>query len=426
MTPTVELEHVWKQYSMAGLVGRTIAAFFPRHHSSLGKGRGWALRDASLTLRAGDRLGVIGRNGAGKTTLLRLLAGITRPTSGKVMTRGRIAALIALGAGFHMELTGRENIFLNGTILGYSRAKLRQKLDEIIAFAELGEYIDMPVKFYSSGMYARLGFSVAVHVEPEILLVDEVLSVGDAAFQMKSFDRMKQFCRSGCTVIFVSHRMGAVTLMCDQALWLEGGVAKEMGEAKEVTRHYLEALEKARPSPVLPLSPEETPSAFPLVLTKATLLNGDEKETEAFHYGEDLIVRLHYDARRDIQKPWFILWVEGKNGPLFGSNMAMDGQGPPILHQGKGHLDCIFQKLPLKTGIYDVAVQVRHEFSSRYLEPRTVAQFRMTSLASAYGDTTDVADAIIRDGFQVHVPYRWRFDESESEILPQPMDRKSH
>lgn len=415
MRPTIELEHVWKRYSMAGLMGRAVAAFFPhRRLKVLGEGRGWALRDISLTLHPGERLGVIGRNGAGKTTLLRLLAGITQPSSGKITTRGRIAALIALGAGFHTELTGRENIFLNGTILGYSRAQLRKKVDEIIAFAELGDYMDMPVKFYSSGMHARLGFSVAVHVEPEILLVDEVLSVGDAGFQMKSFDRMKQFCQSGCTVVFVSHRMGAVTLMCDQALWLEGGAAREMGDAKEVTRHYLDAMEEATSLGILPLHPGGNNTTFPIVLTEVTTLNGNEERSEAFHYGDTLIVRLHYEVRRVMeQPPWFIVWIESKEGALFAANMAMDGYKVPILQKGKGYLDCIFQNIPLKTGTYYITVKIRHGLSANYFEGRVVAQFKVVSPASAYGYHTDLADAVIRDSAPIHVPYTWHIFENE-------------
>lgn len=415
MKPTVELDHLWKRYSMAGLMGRAVSAFFPHRRAKvLGEGRGWALRDISLTLHAGERLGVIGRNGAGKTTLLRLLAGITQPTSGKITTRGRIAALIALGAGFHTELTGRENIFLNGAILGYSRAQLQKKLDEIIAFAEMGDYIDMPVKFYSSGMHARLGFSVAVHVEPEILLVDEVLSVGDAAFQMKSFDRMKQFCRSGCTVVFVSHRMGAITLMCDQALWLEGGAAKEMGDAKEVTRHYLDAMTEATSLGMLPPHPPgESGATLPIVLREVTTLNGNGEHCEVFHYGDMLTVRLHYEVRRVVKQPWFIVWIENKEGALFAANMAMDGHGPSTLRQGKGSLDCIFQNIPLKTGTYYVTIKIRHGLSANYFEGRIVAQFKVVSHASAYGYTSELADALIRDSAPIHVPYTWRVSENE-------------
>ena len=409
MKPTVELYHVWKQYAMTGLMGRAAAAFFPNRRPVLGKGRGWALKDVSLELKPGARLGAIGRNGAGKTTLLRLLANITRPSSGKITTRGRVAALIALGAGFHAELTGRENIVLNGTILGYSRAKLRKRVDDIIAFAELGDYIDTPVKFYSSGMYARLGFSVAVHVEPEILLVDEVLSVGDVAFQMKSFDRMKQFCESGCTIVFVSHRMAAVTTMCDQALWLDRGVVREIGDAREVTRHYLEEIDREATLPTAPFSEKR---ASPLTVTGISLLNGDGICTDEFHFGDTLIVRLHYQAHRDILQPWFIVWIENRAGPLFNANMAMDGLAPSLLRQGEGYLDCVFPNLPLKTGAYYVGLRIRHGLSASYFETRTVAQFKVVSLAQVYGYTTELADAVIRDeGASVYAPYTWRICE---------------
>jgi lipopolysaccharide transport system ATP-binding protein len=200
----------------------------------------WALKDVSFEVQEGDVLGIVGRNGAGKSTLLKVLSRITKPTVGRVTLRGRVASLLEVGTGFHPELTGRENIYLNGAILGMSRAEIRKKFDEIVAFAEIDRFLDTPVKRYSSGMYVRLAFAVAAHLEPEILIVDEVLAVGDADFQKKCLGKMSEVSRrEGRTVLFVSHNMGVVTSLCPTAIWLEGGSIGERGPAREVISEYL-------------------------------------------------------------------------------------------------------------------------------------------------------------------------------------------
>lgn len=199
----------------------------------------WALRNVSFTVKQGEVLGIIGRNGAGKSTLLKILSRVTAPTSGKVKVQGRIASLLEVGTGFHPELTGRENIYLNGSILGMSRREIERKFDEIVDFAEIEKFIDTPVKRYSSGMYVRLAFSVAAHLDPEILIVDEVLAVGDAEFQKKCLGKMGDVAKEGRTVLFVSHNMGAVTRLCRQGLWIDQGCIRLIGNVLEVTNHYL-------------------------------------------------------------------------------------------------------------------------------------------------------------------------------------------
>jgi len=200
----------------------------------------WALRDVNFEVQEGEVLGIIGHNGAGKSTLLKLLSRITEPTRGRITLRGRVASLLEVGTGFHPELTGRENIFLNGAILGMSRAEIRRKFDEIVAFAEVEHFLDTPVKRYSSGMYVRLAFAVAAHLEPEILVVDEMLAVGDAEFQQKCLGKMDEVSRrEGRTVLVVSHNMGVITALCDKALWLDRGRTHEQGEPHLVVDHYL-------------------------------------------------------------------------------------------------------------------------------------------------------------------------------------------
>src|ERR1700736_135719 len=200
----------------------------------------WALKDVSLEVREGEVLGLIGRNGAGKTTLLKILSRITRPTEGWAEIRGKVRSLLEVGTGFHPELTGRENTYLSGSILGMGKREIDRKFDEIVAFAEIEKFIDTPVKHYSSGMYVRLAFAVAAHLEPEILLVDEVLAVGDAAFQKKCLGKMDDVSKQGRTIIFVSHNMGAVRSLCTRAIWLEGGRALDSGDPGKVIDHYLQ------------------------------------------------------------------------------------------------------------------------------------------------------------------------------------------
>ena len=213
--------------------------FSGKTSAELGNQEFWALRDVSFGLKKGEALGIIGANGAGKSTILKILTGIMNPTVGTRSVNGSLSALIEVGAGFHPDLTGRENIFLNGTILGMSRQQIRSRLDEIIEFSGLSEFIDTPVKRYSSGMYARLGFSIACHVEPDILVVDEVLSVGDWNFQNKSTEKMKSILASGATVIFVSHNLKAVTSLCERGIYLEKGQIRQEGTAYEVVDAYI-------------------------------------------------------------------------------------------------------------------------------------------------------------------------------------------
>ncbi len=197
-----------------------------------------ALDDVSFDLERGKTLGLIGRNGAGKSTTLKLISGILKPTSGTIITRGNIVPMLELGAGFDLELTGKENIYLNGAILGYSKAYLESKYEEIVEFAEIRDFIDMPIRNYSSGMMARLAFSIASVVQPEILIVDEILAVGDVAFQEKSFNRMKELMSGGATVLFVSHDIEKIEEMCDKVIWLDHGKIKDEGSAAEICERY--------------------------------------------------------------------------------------------------------------------------------------------------------------------------------------------
>ncbi len=269
----------------------------------------WALRDVNFSVRPGEVLGILGRNGAGKSTLLKVLSRITEPTLGRVTVRGRVASLLEVGTGFHPELTGRENIFLNGAILGMTRVEIRGKLDAIVAFSEVERFLDTPVKHYSSGMYVRLAFAVAAHLEPDILIVDEVLAVGDLAFQKKCLGRLDAVSQSGRTVLFVSHNLEALRSICQSGLLLEEGRIKASGPIQEVVGQYqrthseLEAI----------FAPVETRPSITKVAVDAHQL----------HRGE-LHVEVHYNSPFPLNPALAGIVLANADGrPLFGSNMRM-------------------------------------------------------------------------------------------------------
>lgn len=251
----------------------------------------WALKDVSFEVNEGEVLGIIGRNGAGKTTLLKILSRITEPTSGFVEIQGRLSSLLEVGTGFHPELTGRENIFLNGAILGMRKREIERKFDEIVDFAEIEKFIDTPVKRYSSGMYVRLAFAVAAHLEPEILLIDEVLAVGDIAFQKKCLGKMGEVAKGGRTVIFVSHNMGAIRSLCDRAIWLDNGQIVEKGATDEVVRDYEENQLKRfdESSYIVERDPEEAKNKS-FCISRVEMLNEKGKHTNIFTYNETLVL----------------------------------------------------------------------------------------------------------------------------------------
>ena len=251
----------------------------------------WALKDISFEIKQGDRVGIIGHNGAGKSTLLKILSRITEPTKGKIKINGRVASLLEVGTGFHPELTGRENIFLNGAILGMSKVEIKRKFDEIVAFAEVEKFLDTPVKRYSSGMYVRLAFAVAAHLEPEILIVDEVLAVGDSAFQKKCLGKMEDVAQEGRTVIFVSHNMQAIQSLCKTALHLRSGKIINRGESKLVVTNYLADFNKTKSEMIW--SEENAPGNEEAKLTAIKVYSeNNNSKTGIYSSKEDLFVNL--------------------------------------------------------------------------------------------------------------------------------------
>ena len=280
--------------SLANAVTRTLRGE-RRPHETI-----WALKDVSFEVQPGEVVGVIGRNGAGKSTLLKILSRITEPTEGRVELHGRVGSLLEVGTGFHQELTGRENIYLNGAILGMKRAEIERKFDEIVAFAEIERFLDTPVKHYSTGMYLRLAFAVAAHLEPEILLVDEVLAVGDAEFQKKCLGKMGDVARGGRTVLFVSHNMTAVSQLCKRALCLDSGELAESGDASEVVQCYLSSGAKGGGEKRW-LEGEQAPGNDRIAVVAVRLLNEEGVVTNRLERERPFFLEIEYRLLADVQ-----------------------------------------------------------------------------------------------------------------------------
>jgi lipopolysaccharide transport system ATP-binding protein len=332
---------------LVGRLGRSAAA------ASLHGKEFWALQDISFEVRRGEAFGIVGANGAGKSTILKLLSGVMRPTRGRTIRRGRLSALIEVGAGFHPDLTGRENIFLNGMILGMTKDEVRRKLEEIVEFAGLRDFIDTPVKRYSSGMYARLGFSVAAHVEPDLLIVDEVLSVGDYLFQQKCLDRMSSILEGGTTVLFVSHNLHAVAELCTRGLLLEKGRLIACGPADEVIRTYIGRSQDQR-------SEEGT-----RVRIHDVRLRNANGPAVRFEPGETAYVDVTVAAREACGDVAVVVQIVDDNFyPLFDTcNARLNGGVSASLAAGE-RLECTFAlDLHLAAGTYHVNVYA-HEYST--------------------------------------------------------------
>jgi lipopolysaccharide transport system ATP-binding protein len=314
----------------------------------------WALRDVSFRIEAGETVGLVGSNGAGKSTALKLISRIIRPNTGSVHVRGRVSALLELGAGFHPELSGRDNIFLNGTVMGMSRRTIEYKLDEIIEFADIGEFIDVPVKDYSSGMQARLGFAVAVHLDPQIVLVDEALSVGDQSFQQKCNERMLEMRRAGITMLYVSHSLDSVEQVCRRAIWLDRGrVRMDDASFKVASAYYKYGLERRKRSEVK--SEVTRPGSGEARITRVELLDAEGQATSSITTNATVTVRIHYNAEQPVAMPAVgISIVNPTRGVhVAGPNNTMADFRINEL-RGVGHVDYRIEALPLLPGEYSI------------------------------------------------------------------------
>lgn len=375
-----------------------------------------ALSDVSFDVPAGQTLGVIGRNGSGKSTALKLVAGITKPTSGSVKVNGRISALIELGAGFHPEISGRENVFINGIMLGLTRREIQQRFDEIVEFAELRDFIDAPVKTYSSGMYMRLGFAVAIHVDPDVLLVDEVLAVGDEAFTHKCLDKFAEFKRRNKTILLVTHSLGLVERFCDEALWLDRGTKRGQGDPTRIIGAYVTDVERqeeqllasadakaqalASDAPASdgtgPVDPGDASSDMTqategrwgsggVEITGVTLLGDEQKPTHIFHTGEPVTIRLKVSAAQPVNDFVFGIGLYTADGALiYGTNTDIEEHESDVL-SGDAEVNLILESLDLVEGTYKLDVAVHRRDGAAYDYHRLLHTFRVKSRVKDVG-----------------------------------------
>lgn len=334
----------------------------------------WALKGVDLEIPRGKTFGLVGHNGSGKSTLLKLIAGIHRPTSGTITHHGRISAMLELGAGFHPEMSGRDNIYLNGSILGMTRKQIDAAMDTIIEFSGLAEFIDTPVKVYSSGMYVRLGFAIAVNLDPEILIVDEVIAVGDEEFQRRCFDHLYELRRRGVTIVLVTHSMGLVADLCDEAAWLDGGTIKAVGPARDVVDSYLAEVNRKEAAATGPETAAEDEGRTArrgtgeLRITKVSFLDDEGREQKFLTTGRPATIRLSYEATTDLPSVTFGLGLAHESGAaLAGPN---SGYGPSAfaVPSGTGHVDFAVDPLLLQPGEFLVsaaAVDKGHTYDYR-------------------------------------------------------------
>jgi ABC-type polysaccharide/polyol phosphate transport system ATPase subunit len=382
-----------------------------------------ALADVSFTVPRGSTYGVIGRNGSGKSTALKLVAGITKPTSGSVRVTGRISALIELGAGFHPEISGRENVFINGIMLGLTKRQIHERFDEIVEFAELREFIDAPVKTYSSGMYMRLGFAVAIHVDPDVLLVDEVLAVGDEGFTHKCLDKFAEFRRRGKTILLVTHSLNLVERFCDEALWLDAGVAKAHGDPTRVVGAYLTAVERTEDALLAattaraveeasrerhdtepgPAGHQDTASADgtsaestdptsnmfrategrwgsrEVEITEVTFLDPSGQPSFVFHTGDPVAIRLRVRAQQPVDDFVFGVGLFNADGVCcYGTNTFLEEMNPARL-AGDAEATFAIDSLDLVEGTYKLDVAVHKRDGYPYDYHRLLYTFRVKS-----------------------------------------------
>jgi ABC-2 type transport system ATP-binding protein len=316
----------------------------------------WALRDVSLSVPAGKTYGLIGHNGSGKSTMLKCMAGILVPDSGSLRTNGKISALLELGAGFHPELSGRDNVYLNGSILGMSRKQIDAQFDEIVDFAGLETFIDTPVKNYSSGMYVRLGFSVAINVDPEILMVDEVLAVGDESFQRKCMEKFKEFREEGRTVVIVSHALGTMRTMCDEVAWLDHGRLLGVGKPGDLVDEYTAASHDDHQDEEIEDTPGNRWGSGEVRVHHVEMLDAAGAPTAQVRTGAPVTFRMHYRAREAIPRPVFGLGLHTVDGQHVTGPNTRDVDMVPDQVLGEGHVDLAVPHLMLTPGEYDVSV----------------------------------------------------------------------
>lgn len=349
------------------------------HHELLAKGpeQIWALKDVSFEVQHGEVVGIIGRNGAGKSTLLKILARITKPTSGRAVVHGRVGSLLEVGTGFHPELTGRENIYLNGAILGMRRVEIARKFDEIVAFSEIDQFLDTPVKRYSSGMYVRLAFAVAAHLDTEILFVDEVLAVGDAAFQKKCLGKMENVASEGRTILFVSHNMLAISRLCINAYYLNKGEIVYYGASSDVVSKYLSSNDNHQNYFFQPLN-----NSLPLCLLKAEILSEDGNTKNIFYRDESILIKLVYSINKEVSSVHAYSTIMTAEGVIVLGTSDTDTNPNRLKKRKPGVYECYY-KIPskiLNEGDYYVNISLGIPYIVSYQAKEKVLSFTVHNI----------------------------------------------
>jgi lipopolysaccharide transport system ATP-binding protein len=365
----------------------------------------WALKDVSFEIEHGEVVGIIGRNGAGKSTLLKILARITEPSTGEMRMRGRVGSLLEVGTGFHPELTGRENIFLNGAILGMSRKEIERKFDEIVDFAEIEKFIDTPAKHYSSGMYMRLAFAVAAHLEPEILLVDEVLAVGDTAFQKKCIGKMGEVSKQGRTVLFVSHNMAAVQNLCHSGLVLKNGQKDFWGDINQAIREYIQTQSvNTKDKNEMDLSNRvDRKGSQELKFTKVEIINDSGNLSEIVLSGQKVIFRFYYESIFSKQHAYVNIAFNVFNyqGILLTNINSKDVNKLDLIIDKEGFFECQWPKINLRSGVY--TCNLFCEINGRIVDwIQTAFQFDVED-----GDFYQTGSVSLRSSGEIFVEYDW-------------------
>lgn len=316
----------------------------------------WAVKDVSFEVNSGSTFGIIGSNGSGKSTLLKCIAGILTPEQGTIETHGRTAALLELGSGFHPDLSGRENVFLNGALLGLSRGELEKKFDEIVDFAGIEEFIDTPVRNYSSGMAVRLGFAIAINVDPEILIIDEVLAVGDASFQQKCYQKIESFRRAGKTILFVSHGLGDVTTLCSQVLWMDKGHARAIGRSVDLVSDYLGTSHKTFHKADETNGERWGNNEF--IVDRVELLNHNEESTDVVHTGRRMTVRIHYKRNSSVDDVIAGLRISHLHGTQVFATNSRRRESELGQFGDSGYVDLVIPRVPMLAGTFQISVDL--------------------------------------------------------------------
>lgn len=409
MNPAVEFDHVSKLFRLRDERPRSfqeamIRAFHRQRPSS--SHELWVLRDVNFTVLAGETLGIIGPNGAGKSTLLKLVGRILEPTQGRVRTYGRVAGLLEIGTGFHPDLSGRENIYLYGSLLGLRRSELASRFEAIVDFAGIGPFLDMPVRHYSSGMYMRLGFSVATSVDADILLIDEVLAVGDQVFQAQCLERIRELQRQGVTILLVSHDLNTVRQFCKSAVWLENGQVRAQGLVDDVVGQYLgQTWQGVSGHPVSGGAAEGVARRWgsgEAQIVDVRFYDAQGQEREVFTTGEPFTARIYYHASQQIEWPAFGVAIYRDDGThINGPNTTTSGYDIPYI-EGDGVVEFTIPSLPLLAGTYEFSAAI-YDYYSRHPYDH---QHRMYSFRVQQGRLKE------REG-TIYIPSTWRHQVGE-------------